>query len=162
MQSLRGPATRRGTVTDDERREATASMERARQENFKEMHEDIQAAERLGVSMRQIRQILSSRLSRQSVNDLVAGRYRPYQPTDQFLRSLNLDLSERLRRIRLIQGRLGGGNTGASARNIGGRSSALDRLLSTVPRATQPVAAIRTPGLLADRPPELTAGLLGR
>lgn len=157
MQILRGPATRRGTVTDDELREATASMERARQENFKELHEDIQAAERLGVSSTAIRRILSGRLSRQSVNDLIFGRYRPYQPTNQFLRSLNLDVGERLRRIRLIQGRIGGGgNTGASARNIGGQSSALDRLLSTAPQATTQPAA----GLLSEVLPGPSGGLL--
>ncbi len=104
MQILRSVATRRGTVSDDELLQATTSMERARQETFQEMHEDIQAAERLGVSITEIRQMLKGRLSRQQVTDLINGEYRPFRPTGQFLGSLGLDPTERLRRLQLIRG----------------------------------------------------------
>ena len=104
MQILRNVATRRGTVSDEELLEATASMERARRENFDKMHERIQQAERLGISTMEIRRILRGSLSRQQIADLLSGEYRPFRPTGQFLRSLSVDPRERLRRLQLRRG----------------------------------------------------------
>ena len=64
----------------------------------------IQAAERLGVSITEIRRMLKGRLSSQQIADLINGQYRPYRPSGQFLRSLSVDPRERLRRIQLIRG----------------------------------------------------------
>ena len=104
MQILRSVATRRGTVSDEELQQATASAERARQENFDNMHEIIQAAERLGVSAKRIRSILRGSLTVQQTADLINGIYRPFRPSGRFLGGLDVEPAERRRRRQLIRG----------------------------------------------------------
>jgi hypothetical protein len=105
MQILRGVATRRGAVSDEELQQATASAERARQQNFEDMHEVVQAAERLGISLERIRRILRGSLTVQQTSDLLNGTYRPFRPTGRFLGGLDVGPEERRRRRELIRGR---------------------------------------------------------
>ena len=83
---LTSVASRRGTVTDDEIREAHAQMERARRRRHEEAYEDVQAAIRLGMTSAEARRVI--RTAGWSANDatlVMSGRYVPWRPGKTFL-----------------------------------------------------------------------------
>ena len=103
-QILRAVASRRGAVSDAELTSAYLRAERSREKLFDATQLDIEAAERLGVTARELQGILlAGGLTRQQEFDLSRGGYRPYNPTGQFLGSVAGDQGELLRRRQFLQ-----------------------------------------------------------
>jgi hypothetical protein len=87
MRILSEVTRRRGMVSDQEIQEAHQEMETARRRIYEELHEDVLAARQLGMDEAAVRRILrSADYSVQDVNDVIQGRYRPWRPSDQFMR----------------------------------------------------------------------------
>jgi hypothetical protein len=79
----------RGRVTGDEIAESYREMETARRRNFDRMHEDVQSARRLGMSVEEIFLVLTqNRLSQDMAARVILGDYEPYMPGEAFLNSV--------------------------------------------------------------------------
>ena len=84
---LSSVAGRRGTVTEDELREAYETAENSRRELFDDMHRTARAALALGVSEEEVLGALSSSMSREKALSVLRGSYIPYRPSGNFLAS---------------------------------------------------------------------------
>ena len=87
---LTGIASRRGSVSENELREAYLASERSKKELLEDAHHDAAAALRLGLTSHEVRRVLEgSGLTNDEVRMVIQNRYRPYQPSGRFLASVS-------------------------------------------------------------------------
>lgn len=86
---LTSVATRRGTVSEKELREAYIESERSKRRLLREAHENAAAAMRLGLTEQQVERILAGAgLSAADVVAVMEDDYQPYIPGGRFLESV--------------------------------------------------------------------------
>lgn len=82
-------ANRRGHVTEGELTRAYEATETSRKEMFEDMSQDIRAAVRLGVTERQVYEILrNQRVPKKVARALIRGGYVPYSPDEEGMRRM--------------------------------------------------------------------------
>ncbi|HEX6939369.1 MAG TPA: hypothetical protein VF158_08150 [Longimicrobiales bacterium] len=134
---LSAVASRRGTVTPDEIREAYIEMEHSRKRLIEEAHEDAVAAARLGLTPQRIQAILAgSGLSSDDLAMVFAGQWEPYRPSSRFLAGV----------ARSVESLAGPGERGQGTRTFAERRALIQRLAAEVARDGLPEREFRIPG----------------